>query len=883
MDPSVAPRSSSSSLLTEKNGLLRPTLNLTGFRKKCARGTIGNEKTKDSKIAIKSVQQQQQQQQRPTATTDNKKTHARKRPRKDIPADVDWKRMVPIPSFQQDPELKRLEYEFLGEDGPYPSKQMDIIQQHQKVPIPSFCISPHNLLDTGPKDDGIKMEDDYDDDDDDDLQFLFSAPMFSNKKRKLATSIHDEQVMASVHPKEEDDSRPPKRSMTQQSKSPVSRRNASRSSIPKTYTNTDDSFVNACVDGMSLERTSEKAIKSDGKETNRMDHSMGGTDSLLNSRQIDRLYETTTESNSDERQLEENRSRGLGDHFSKALLPGYHQEAELSQKPIGKDNTATDEPKVRMESNPGKPIPTLNDNPSEATISKAVRNKPALEARRTKDKNQRLMDEIERLFMESDKERMTVKSFCKSLEERLGVKLSDKCRKKVKHRLTDLVDRLLANNQSSQQGNLAERDGVSKTTTTEQLEIAPSIVDLTAQGDVNLNQIEGSGGVTTKETKTERSTSRVSCMSFESPVDMTSKKVETNSSGGTSGEGNFSPTKISLQDSPGVDDDANDSQGREFVEILRESSNQIRHEVATENVKRQDVCHKDEVKRERFDAAPEEIGRANATARKSDAGKSSATCRNNEGLICEKAISSNPSEAKTSKRDDSTKKLQNEDCDSDLCEVVCLPKPLETSSTIPSKRTRVRARKTQVRAKADSKAAPNAEKLAKMACASSAPTRASRKRPRKGQCALCTTCPCQNSSENDGATMLDLKTLSRSDVAVERALIRRIQKLEKSSENFEEQAGIAKRKLKKHRREMWRKREAARKKIKRNSTSRFLPDAEEFENEQMQVQRLHEEKVRKAQLLVFAKIQSEFDREKICFLQSLRQPRLLLSHTVSCI
>ena len=142
-----------------------------------------------------------------------------------------------------------------------------------------------------------------------------------------------------------------------------------------------------------------------------------------------------------------------------------------------------------------------------------------------------------------------------------------------------------------------------------------------------------------------------------------------------------------------------------------------------------------------------------------------------------------------------------------------------------------------------------------------------RKRPRKaGACALCKTCPCQkhqfyNDSEN--LTILDMKSFSRSDGAIEKTLLRRLQTLEKSTERLEEQTETVRRRLKKHRRERWkRNRDAGNtddtgKNGNRTAHSYFLPDAEIFESQQTESQVLGNSIVKKAQRNVFQNVPSE--------------------------
>lgn len=137
---------------------------------------------------------------------------------------------------------------------------------------------------------------------------------------------------------------------------------------------------------------------------------------------------------------------------------------------------------------------------------------------------------------------------------------------------------------------------------------------------------------------------------------------------------------------------------------------------------------------------------------------------------------------------------------------------------------------------------------------SAAPSRA-RRRTRKGTCALCTTCSCQKSNDQDDGATLNLKTFARSGAAIEKALIRRIQKLEKSTESLEEQTEIVKRKLKKHRRDTWKAKEKALAlRTTKTTNSRFLPDNEEFESQQAESRKLSTQAVQQAQRSMFGTV-----------------------------
>jgi hypothetical protein len=107
-----------------------------------------------------------------------------------------------------------------------------------------------------------------------------------------------------------------------------------------------------------------------------------------------------------------------------------------------------------------------------------------------------------------------------------------------------------------------------------------------------------------------------------------------------------------------------------------------------------------------------------------------------------------------------------------------------------------------------------------------APTRA--KKRARGSCPLCSNCPCTNDTAECNA--FDVMDTVQSDAAQEKNLMKRLLKLEKTAERYEDQTDAVRRKLKKHRRDMWRKHEAA---IQVDNTgrpeqSRFLPDVNEL-------------------------------------------------------
>lgn len=106
-----------------------------------------------------------------------------------------------------------------------------------------------------------------------------------------------------------------------------------------------------------------------------------------------------------------------------------------------------------------------------------------------------------------------------------------------------------------------------------------------------------------------------------------------------------------------------------------------------------------------------------------------------------------------------------------------------------------------------------------------APVR-TRKRAR-GSCMLCSNCPCQHEAVENAFDAMDTV---QSDAAYEKTLINQLQKLEKAAERCEGNTDGVRRKLKKHRRDMWRKHEALSEgdHASRFGESRFLPDVNEL-------------------------------------------------------
>ena len=105
---------------------------------------------------------------------------------------------------------------------------------------------------------------------------------------------------------------------------------------------------------------------------------------------------------------------------------------------------------------------------------------------------------------------------------------------------------------------------------------------------------------------------------------------------------------------------------------------------------------------------------------------------------------------------------------------------------------------------------------------------------------------------------------SRTNAAKEKALIRRLQNLERKTESLEEQTEVARRQLKKHRRDTWKREKRELGNTDGPTTDKvvsvedyFLPDAEIFETQQLESRPLSGGLFEKAQFKVFPKAPSE--------------------------
>ena len=135
-----------------------------------------------------------------------------------------------------------------------------------------------------------------------------------------------------------------------------------------------------------------------------------------------------------------------------------------------------------------------------------------------------------------------------------------------------------------------------------------------------------------------------------------------------------------------------------------------------------------------------------------------------------------------------------------------------------------------------------------------------KKKPRRstkqrGTCALCSTCPCLRRSFSGEVATRSVDALSRSDAQVERTLIRRQKKLEKTVDKYEGDLDQVKRELQRHRRNILKKKApllAAGKKLAFGN-SRFLPKVDEWEthNQNLRHRVIPQDEVRNAQRQLF--------------------------------
>ncbi|CAJ1965885.1 unnamed protein product [Cylindrotheca closterium] len=169
----------------------------------------------------------------------------------------------------------------------------------------------------------------------------------------------------------------------------------------------------------------------------------------------------------------------------------------------------------------------------------------------------------------------------------------------------------------------------------------------------------------------------------------------------------------------------------------------------------------------------------------------------------------------------------------------------DTEGTSPNKKRRKRvAKKSEVPATECVEMDSDCDHVA-----SKKTSQRGKKRDRKRSCALCTTCPCRKARSDETFGELGLQSFAQSDSAMEKALIRRLKKIEKSCENLQDQQETIKRKLKKHRRDILRKKTKV--PSEDEGISYFLPDADELDTSECQPTRVADDWVTYAQKRMF--------------------------------
>ena len=135
------------------------------------------------------------------------------------------------------------------------------------------------------------------------------------------------------------------------------------------------------------------------------------------------------------------------------------------------------------------------------------------------------------------------------------------------------------------------------------------------------------------------------------------------------------------------------------------------------------------------------------------------------------------------------------------------------------------------------------------------PHRGCRKRARIGSCALCITCPCQN-NRTETVDSSPAFALAWNDKEIEKALIRRVKKLEKTCDKYEGDLDQVNRELKRHRKSVIKQQETLVTKMRQQKIggSHFLPDANIWQHhmEEMKQTRLQREVVQQAKLNLFS-------------------------------
>ena len=461
--------------------------------------------------------------------------------------------------------------------------------------------------------------------------------------------------------------------------------------------------------------------------------------------------------------------------------------------------------------------------------------------------------EVDLLFQKSDTNTITMKMFCKELERRIGVSLEKLAKKDVKKRVMSLLKGETV--PSSMIGNKIGTCGVQDRTgdgghtkNNEKDSILKDNNTVTENEKENLKRDQNSKNDNdddNEQNKNENLNSGTEAPSIsETPceVEVVGEMLYSSSSKLEEAE-----KKATIPSRNSIDQKKHDVLDREQNECksisATENSNSFCAEIETEKSTNQEPGKQTKSKtdttskvnrRQKSKPKPSDKNKKSEQQKKSKNVSQHLTANQSSSLYCIEIESEKPANPKpdkqTKNKTDTTTKLKRQQKSK--------PKPSDKGNK-----------------SAKSITADPEKKLNR-----------TRKRPRKAAaCALCKTCPCQrthtSTEDCDNIATLNVKNFSRSDDAVERTLLRRLQKLEKSTESLEEQTEIVRRRLKKHRRDVSKRRERQQgctSNVDKTADSYFLPDAEVFEKQQNESQGFLSELVGKAQTKIFHNVPSEY-------------------------
>ena len=547
------------------------------------------------------------------------------------------------------------------------------------------------------------------------------------------------------------------------------------------------------------------------------------------------------------------------------------QEKGVQKKELNEAKTDEEETFLHQEStspNGG----TFTNSATDIVASTSPRKGQHIDDKKRKQNipSRTLEELIDYLFLQSDLVQVTVKKFIKSLEGTLGVTLEKGTRSLVKTRLQDLVDGNITPIASPSEETIAKYlsttkcERSSKETANTKITKDSVNVESTGRGVSNPLSSETLAKLPTKAILQVEDNRRVSSSqelsrlqqkaAIESSKRSTSKQEATNAAHGGRNLDTVkpSPNEVAIGPSKNRSEES-------------EASFKLERHVTIEE---QDVSAVSETQTKSTIPKKEP-----AKTRKSSSGKKSER----EKIDSESKIVTAPKKRRG--RPKSKKEVSKVDSDDELCEILEIPK--DNLDQIIKKVQTQRKRGRPAKAAAGGDTELETKQLIGAAKATTTTTTTTkkrappRKRARKAKCDICAKCPCQN-MRFDAWTSTTL-SLGQNDVALEKARIGIVQELEKYSERVEIKTDIEKRKLKRHRREMW-------KKYKQEQTeeadqlntenghakkSRFLPDVEEFEAHNPNGRVLRQDQVEKAQLALFNHISDPNSGEQVTLTQIL--------------